>query len=66
MKRESPIRTLVVPCHFREEPGHFRLHVGVPADGFGAVYFQAAWLHETRGGEIDPKVLAELSKRPGA
>ena len=62
MKRESSIRALVVPCRFRGEPGRFRIHVGVPAAGFGAVHFQAAWLRETRDGEIDPKVLEELNR----
>jgi hypothetical protein len=60
---ERPTRTLIVPCRIGGEPGRFRLHLGLPARGFGAAHFQAAWLKETRGGTIEPEVLTALGGR---
>jgi hypothetical protein len=59
------IRTLVVPCRFGDEAGKARVHLRAPARGFSPVHFQVAWLWETRGGEIDPEVLAALEDGSG-
>jgi uncharacterized protein DUF2610 len=50
-------------CKIRGETGWFQVYIGRPAPGFHPLKYQAAWLREVKGGEIDAEVMEETENR---
>ncbi|MCO6489886.1 MAG: DUF2610 domain-containing protein [Phaeodactylibacter sp.] len=56
------MKKFTIPCDFGDKKAPFDVYIGNPAKGNHPLFFQSAWLAETRGGSIPGEVMESFQK----
>jgi hypothetical protein len=56
------MKRLTIPCDFNGVTAPFHVYLGDPSADVHPIYFQTAWLRESRGGTVPREVLDSLQR----